>query len=116
MSQTEDVLNHHLQSFGGGDVDELVSDYTEDSVILFESNLITGLDNIRAFFDDFVTNTLPPGCDFEMKHMQVVGDMAYIVWTAGTDKLSFKLGTDTFVVSDGKIAQQTIAAHVEPKG
>ena len=51
MSQTEDVLNHHLQSFGGGDVDELVSDYTEDSVILFESNLITGLDNIRAFFD-----------------------------------------------------------------
>ncbi|MEE8379534.1 MAG: nuclear transport factor 2 family protein, partial [Gammaproteobacteria bacterium] len=96
--------------------DELVSDYTEDSVILFESSLITGLDNIRAFFDDFVTNTLPPGCEFEMKHMQVVGHMAYIVWAAGTDKLSFKLGTDTFFVSDGKIAQQTIAAHVEPKG
>ena len=115
MSQTEDVINHHLQSFGGGNVDELVSDYTEDSVILFEDNLITGLDNIRPFFEDFVTNTLPPGCDFEMKHMQVVGDIGYIVWTAGTDKLSFKLGTDTFVVTDGKISQQTIAALVEPK-
>jgi ketosteroid isomerase-like protein len=115
MSQAEDTLNHHLQSFGGGDIDALVSDYTEDSVILFEDSLITGLDNIRGFFDDFITNTLPPGCEFEMKHLQVSGDIAYIVWTAGTNALSFKLGTDTFVVKDGKIAHQTIAALVEPK-
>jgi ketosteroid isomerase-like protein len=115
MSQAQDTLNHHLQSFGGGDIDAIVSDYTEGSVILFEGNLITGLDNIRAFFDDFITNTLPPGCEFDIKHMQVVDDMAYIAWTAGTDALDFKLGTDTFIIKDGKIVQQTIAAHVEPK-
>jgi ketosteroid isomerase-like protein len=115
MSQTEETLNHHLQSFGEGNVDELVSDYTEDSVVLFESNLIQGLDNIKAFFNDFITNTLPPGSDFEMLHSQVVDDVAYIVWKAGTDKLSFKLGTDTFVINNGKIQQQTIAALVEPK-
>ncbi len=115
MSQTEAVLNHHLQSFGTANIDELVSDYTEDSVILFESNIIKGLDNLRAFFTDFINNSLPPGSDFEMKHLQVVGDIAYIVWEAGTDKLAFKLGTDTFVIKDGKIVQQTIAALVEPR-
>ena len=115
MSQAEETLNHHLQSFGEGNIDELVADYTEDSVILFESNIIQGLDNIRTFFSDFISNSLPPGSEFEMKHLQVVGDVAYIVWAAGTDKLSFKLGTDTFVITDGKILQQTIAALVEPK-
>ena len=115
MSQVEKTLNHHLQSFGEGNIDELVADYTDDSVILFESNLIKGLDNIRVFMGDFISNSLPPGSEFEMKHSQVVDDMAYIVWVAGTEKLSFKLGTDTFVITDGKILQQTIAALVEPK-
>ena len=49
MSRTEAVLNHHLQSFGTAKFDELVLDYTEDSVILFESNIILGLDNPSAF-------------------------------------------------------------------
>ncbi len=115
MSQTEDTLNHHLQSFGTGDIDALISDYAENSVILFESNLIKGLDNIRAFFTDFIANTLPPGCEFEMTHSQVVGDVAYITWTAATDALAFKLGTDTLLMADGKIIVQTIAALVEPK-
>jgi hypothetical protein len=115
MSQTEETLNHHLQSFGEGNIDELLADYTEQSVVIFESSLIEGLDSIKAFFSDFITSTLPPGSDFEMMHSQVFGDVAYIVWTAGTDKLSFKLGTDTFVMSNGKILQQTIAALVEPK-
>ena len=115
MSQTEKTLNHHLKSFGEGNIDELVADYTEDSVILFESNQIKGVDNISAFFSDFISNSLPPGSNFEMMHSQVVGDIAYIVWAASTDKLSFKLGTDTFVMSNGKILQQTIAALVEPK-
>ena len=115
MSQTEATLNHHLQSFGSANIDELVSDYTEESFILIENNKISGLDNIRAFFDDFISNSLPPGSSFEMKHMQVIDDIAFIVWEASTDKLDFKLGTDTFVIKDGKILQQTIAALVEPK-
>jgi ketosteroid isomerase-like protein len=115
MNQAEETLSHHLQSFGEGNIDELVADYTEDSVILFESNLIQGLDNISAFFTDFISNSLPPVSEFELKHSQVVGDVAYIVWAASTDKLSFKLGTDTLVITGGKILQQTVAVFIEPK-
>ena len=115
MSQAEETLNHYLQSFGDGDIDAVMTDYTEESVILFESTLVKGLDNIREFFRDFIENVLPPGSPFEMKHTQVVDNVAYIVWEASTDKLNFKLGTDTFVIREGKIAQQTVAALVEPK-
>ena len=33
MSSTEEILNHHLESFGGGDLEGLLSDYTDDSVL-----------------------------------------------------------------------------------
>jgi len=56
-----------------------------------------------------------PGSEYELKHSQVVGDTAYIVWSGSTDKLSVKLGTDTFVMKNGKILQQTAAVLIEPK-
>ena len=37
-------------------------------------------------------------------------DVAYIVWTVGE---GIPLGTDTFIVRDGKIAQQTWAMHTQ---
>jgi hypothetical protein len=40
--------------------------------------------------------------------MQVDGNIAYITWQVGSD---IPLGTDTFVVDDGKIVFQTFAMH-----
>lgn len=34
MPSTEDVLNHHLASLGAEDIEAVMEDYTEDSVIL----------------------------------------------------------------------------------
>ena len=98
MNKTETTLKHHLKAFLEGNIEELMADYTEQSVMIFESKLIQGIDNIRAFNSDVFENIFPPGSGYELKHSQVVGDIAYIVWSGSTDKLSFKLGTDTFVM------------------
>jgi hypothetical protein len=45
----------------------------------------------------------------------VDGDTAYIVWKAETADNRYELGTDTFVVKDGKIAIQTFAGKISPK-
>jgi len=50
-----------------------------------------------------------------MKCQEVHGDVAYIVWEAETPRFSILMGTDTFVVRNGKIAVQTFAAHMVPK-
>ena len=115
MNKTEATLNHHLQAFHEGNIEELMADYTEQSVMILEDKLIKGIDNIRAFNSEVFENIFPPGSEYELKHSQVVGDIAYIVWSGGTDKLSFKLGTDTFVMKNGKILQQTAAVLIEPK-
>ena len=112
---TQEVLNHHLESFGKGDVDELVSDFTEESVVITPTDTIKGLDAIRGLFEAFTTDMLPPGCTFEMIKMDVSGDVAYVFWNAESDSHKFTAATDTFVVKEGKILVQTFAGLVEEK-
>jgi hypothetical protein len=50
-----------------------------------------------------------------MKLQSVEGDYAYLLWMAETADNVYELGTDTFVVSSGKIMLQSFAAKVTPK-
>jgi len=50
-----------------------------------------------------------------MLREDVEGDTAYIVWKAETADNRFELGTDTFIVRDGKIVIQTFAGKISPK-
>ena len=102
---TKAVLDHHQEMLDAGDVDGLMSDYTEDSV--FITNLggaVKGLEGIRSVFA--ATAGGMPG--FELLGEVVEGDVAYIWWTSE----GIPFGTDTFVVRDGKIATQTVALQL----
>ncbi len=44
----ETVLEHHLDCFGRGDVDGIVSDYSSDSVLFTQSGVLVGRDKIRT--------------------------------------------------------------------
>ena len=113
--QTEAVLLHHLQAFGAGDVDGILSDYTEDSILLIPDATARGPDEMRAVFTNFVTEIIPPGSDFQMSKQAVEGEVAYIVWSASSPNYDVPLGTDTFIVRDGKIMLQTFAGQIIPK-
>jgi hypothetical protein len=51
-----------------------------------------------------------------MKQLSVDGEHAYILWTAETADNVYEMGTDTFVVHDGKIVAQSFAGKITPKG
>lgn len=110
----KEVFDHHGQAFGAANVDELLKDYTEQSVIFTPEGAVRGLGAIRRFFEKAVAD-FPPGMRFEMKRLDIDGEVAYIVWSASTPRHEVPLGTDTFVVRDGKIAVQSFAAHMLPK-
>ena len=60
-------------------------------------------------------STFQPGAAFSMKQQTVEGDYAYILWTAETADNLYEVGTDTFVVRDGKIVAQSFAGKITPK-
>ena len=113
---TQRVLDHHLQAFGNLDLEAILADYTDASVLLTANGPIQGMDQLRGVFEMFFTEFGKPGATFEMKQQLINGDVAYIVWTAETADNVYELATDTFVIEDGKIRVQTFTAKTTPKG
>jgi len=110
------VLNHHLQAFAAGDVDELLKDYTEQSVLIEPDGTHRGLSELRAFFAPAFDGLFRPGSyDSTVDCSVVEGDVAFIVWHSENQGADVSLGTDTFLLRDGKIQVQTFAAKVEQR-
>ncbi|NNE84853.1 MAG: nuclear transport factor 2 family protein [Alphaproteobacteria bacterium] len=112
---TEKVLGHHLAAFGAGDVADIMSDYTSDSVLITPGGALRGLDQIRPLFEGLVAEFGKPGASFTMGTQIIEGDIAYIVWSAETADNVYEVATDTFVVRDGKIHRQTFAGKITSK-
>lgn len=113
---SEITLDHHLHSFGEGDVEAILEDYTEESVIIIPNGIIRGLEEIRGFFTKLVTELLPPGCNFHLHDKVVMENIAYLVWHADSDAYVVPFASDTFVFDeDGKIEFQTIAFVLQEK-
>ena len=112
---TEEVLNKHLTAFGAGDVDALMEDYSEDSVIILQSGALEGPDAIRALFEALVAEFSKPGMTFSLDATHISGEVAFIVWHAETADNVYEYATDTFVIEDGKIKTQTVAFAATPK-
>jgi predicted SnoaL-like aldol condensation-catalyzing enzyme len=112
---TQDVLTHHLNCFGMGDLDSTMADYTAESRFFTPDGLLRGPEAIRGFFARLLEELAKPGMSFEMLRQEVDGDTAYIVWKAETADNRFEVGTDTFIVRNGKIVTQTFAGKISPK-
>ena len=105
-----ETLQHHLEALVAQDIDGIISDYTEESVLLTPDGAIRGTSALRDFFTDTL-KAMPGLVDaIALSRQEIEGDIAYIVWAAPG---FVALGTDTFLVRDGKIAVQTFAAQPE---
>ena len=116
MASTKDVLDNHLKSFGEGDLKGILSDYAPDAVLFTPEGPLRGADAIRPLFHAMIAEFGKPGAVFSMKQQDVEGEYAYILWTAETADNVYELGTDTFVVRDGKIVAQSFTGKLRPKG
>ncbi len=115
MRTTRDVLDNHLASFGRGDLDGILSDYAPAAILFTPGGPLVGIDAIRPLFEDLLAEFGRPGASFDLKHQSIQGELAYIWWTAETSDNQYDLGTDTFVVRDGKIVAQSFAARIVRK-
>ena len=115
MNSTKDVIDHHLKCFAGGDFNGLLSDYTPHSVMFLPEGPLKGACSIALFFKALFTEFGKPGAVFSLKQQTIEGEYAYILWTAETADNLYEMGTDTFVVREGKIVAQSFAAKITRK-
>ncbi len=115
VGSTKDVVDHHLKSFGDGDLKGILSDYAPGAVLFTPEGPLRGIDAIRSLFQAMLVEFGKPGTVFSLKQQFVEGDYAYILWTAETADNAYELGTDTFVVRESKIVIQSFAGRIVPK-
>ncbi len=112
-SVTETVVRNHLKAFlEQKGIAAILNDYDEHARFLSEAKIYQGKHEIQGFFTDFI-GSLPADAYeiFSLRSLRVDRDMVYITWSIGSD---VPLGTDTFVVDNGKIVSQSFAMYAVP--
>ena len=107
---TQKIVGRHIRAMAKADMDAVLSDYTEDSVVYWAEGAARGLEEIRNFAQTFF-DSVPEGFWKNAENLQAVfdGEVGYTLWKSA----GVPVGTDTYIVRDGKIAIQTFAMHVE---
>lgn len=115
MSNTSDVLDHHLDAFANQELEEIMIDYSNDSVVVTNMGVFRGLDEIEELFADLFDEFAQEGTTIEVEDTIVESEFAYLLWNAETPDNNYEFCTDTFHIPDKTIDFQTFAGKVESK-
>lgn len=102
----EAIMQHHGQALLSGNLDELIKDYTKDSVLFTPAGTFKGLESIKGAFA-MLTKMLPPEAlaNFKITKQEIQGEYVYLLWTALPTVPS---AGDTFHIHNGKIMMQSV--------
>ena len=102
----QEVLAHHAQALGAGDLDEIVADYSDDAVFISPSGVLRGKEGIRTAFTQLLADV--PNASWDLKTQIYDGDVLFLEWAADAGATRVDDGIGTFVFRDGMIRVQTL--------
>jgi len=107
-----DVFNRHVRAFTSGNLDKVVSDFADNSVVITPETIYEGQDEIRVLYAQLlaefgsIDRGDSPGISIDV--LQVRHDTLVVSWHAESMNHIFAFGTDTFVCDDDKVMRQSI--------
>ena len=105
-AETDAVLGHHVQALMSCDLDEIMKDYCQDSVLFTANGVASGTEGIRAMFEELLKMFTPEKiANLKEVKQEANGDYVYVIWEMPP---AVKTGCDTFHVRDGKIMMQSV--------
>lgn len=111
---TAQVLDHHWKTFESNDLDGVMIDYAEESILITPDKTYKGLAEIRENFVSAFAAFPKDSTKMTLTKSIVQQDVGYIIWEATTPKFRLSFATDTFIIQNGKIIRQTYAGVAGP--
>ncbi len=109
---SKDIIMHHLNSFLDNNIEALLSDYTNESVLITQAAIYSSVDEIRDFLVGLNRHFPQKTSNLVLDKMVVKDELVFIVWHAKTPSLMVPIGSDTFIIKDGKIYRQTFVGQL----
>lgn len=114
MARTpQHIFEHHLHALIARDVDGLLADYDDDSVLITAAGVVRGTAGIRAAFGQ-LSDALADAA-FDIKSRTFDDNVLLLEWVLDSPAARTE-GVDTFVFGDDTIRVQTISQVRLPKG
>ena len=114
MARTpQEVFQHHAEVLIAGDLDGIVSDYSDDALFITPDGVKHGKDGVREGFVKLLSDV--PQADWEVPTQIFEDDVLFIEWQAESANAKVEDGIDTFVFRDGMIRVQTVRYTAVPK-
>ena len=110
----QEVFAHHGKALAAGDLDEIVADYADDSVVITSAGIARGKDGVRKVFVKLLDDL--PNAVWDLKTQVLAGEVLFLEWAADSAVNRVDDGVDTFVFRDGMIQVQTIRYTLHAKG
>src|SRR6478752_1329873 len=89
----QDVMARHGTAIREGDVDGLLADYADDSVIMGPGRTARGLAEIRDLFVDLFTDLIPSGSSrLEATWSAMEGEYVFVAWKGESERHRFLIG------------------------
>jgi len=110
----QEVFQHHGEALMAGDMDGIVSDYSDDAVVISPDGALRGKDGVRQAFEKLLGDL--PNAEWELPTMLFEDDVLFLEWKATSAKTKAEDGIDTFVFRDGQIRVQTLRYTLTPTG
>jgi ketosteroid isomerase-like protein len=104
------VLERNGAAFASADIDAILANYTEDSVVIRPDRVYRGLDAIRTMFQEVLGNFT--GLIPQAATTTVTGRFALMTWSATSASGRIVQGVDTYVVESGRIVAQTYVGGI----
>lgn len=113
MTRTsEQVFDDHLKALRRRDVTAIVTDYTDDVLVLTSQGALNGRAGVEAFYRQGFDAL--PDVEFQIGPRIFGGDALLVSWTATASAGHVDDGVDTFVFVDGMIRLQSSSFTIEP--
>lgn len=107
------VFAQHVAAFMAGDLEAVLDDFTDESVVITPEGVFEGLTQIRGVYEKLLTEFGniergdSPGLHVDTLYVR--NDMLFITWHATSKQHVFPFGTDTFLINKGKVWRQSIS-------
>jgi len=113
MTRTpQEVMAHHAPALSAGDLDEIVTDFADDAVMITPTGAKYGKDGVREAFSQLLADL--PEASWHVKKQIMADDLVLLEWTADAARSRAEDGIDTLLIRDGLIRAQTVHYTLQP--
>ncbi len=110
----QEVFQHHAEALGAEDLEGIVSDYTDDALLITLGGAARGKEGVREGFVKLLGDL--PGASWDLPTQIYADDILLLEWKAESEAARVDDGIDTFVFRDGLIRVQTVRYTLTAKG